>query len=298
MLLTSQPQGDHIPVLMFVEFVAEIIMNCVIVVLALWVITKVPFRNDFHINLRISIINIYLVLPIIAVVRTILIIDVFADNRLPVFLTSVAERLFFWAQTALWFMQMPSMVERICATIFYRSYLHWSARGTSAVVMLCWVSSILTALEIIKVTPSDMYIKTGGGTLFILFVYIVIFCLTWKHYKNRKNLQNLNERYQIFQNVQTLYPLLWTIAIELIHNVATMIEVIIYVFVILPKNDLVEYQILFGITNVVRECLLIGYCIPFFYFSPNRRRVQFINKMTAEAQNSNKLYFKQLERQW
>uniref|UniRef100_A0A7E4VTC3 G_PROTEIN_RECEP_F1_2 domain-containing protein n=1 Tax=Panagrellus redivivus TaxID=6233 RepID=A0A7E4VTC3_PANRE len=166
---------------------------------------------------------------------------------------------------SLWFMQIPCIAERICATIFYKTYLHWKSWGTLLLILAC--------------------------------IYVYLFRVNIRRYRNGMGKQNLRERCQVFENMQSLLPLFWTVGIEMVYNIGSIACTVIRIDYITNQTS-PGFDIFDGIKNTLREILFVLYCFPFLIYSDQRRRTRFLNKVSLEIKNVNILYFKQLQDQW
>uniref|UniRef100_A0A7E4VTN6 Very-long-chain (3R)-3-hydroxyacyl-CoA dehydratase n=1 Tax=Panagrellus redivivus TaxID=6233 RepID=A0A7E4VTN6_PANRE len=97
--------------------------------------------------------------------------------------------------------------------------------------------------------------------------------------------------------MQSMYPLFWTIGIEICYNIYSvgMLGTLYFLGI---RNDNDGISVLESVMGIIREAVLIVYCFPFLIYSEKRRHTNFINKVNAEAQNEHNLYFKQLKAQW
>uniref|UniRef100_A0A7E4VSX9 Serpentine Receptor, class E (Epsilon) n=1 Tax=Panagrellus redivivus TaxID=6233 RepID=A0A7E4VSX9_PANRE len=159
-----------------------------------------------------------------------------------------------------------------------------------------WVLVINICYDVIPMPISFAYVVIGIANVIIVPLYIILFWINFNRYKNKS--QSLTERYQVFQNVESLYPLAWTVAVEVVHNIYTVAAVLVVNIVVKPSNNASYYVCMDSVSYLTREIILLAYCIPFLVYSKERRKAQFINKVNAENQNVNMLYFKQLKEQW
>uniref|UniRef100_A0A7E4ZY71 Serpentine receptor class gamma n=1 Tax=Panagrellus redivivus TaxID=6233 RepID=A0A7E4ZY71_PANRE len=98
--------------------------------------------------------------------------------------------------------------------------------------------------------------------------------------------------------MKSLYPILWTVALEVVYNVYSATSVATMIYIVIPSGNPLWHEVANGVDNIVRELILIGYCVPFLVFNDGRHKQLFLNKIGAEGQAETQLYFQQLQDQW
>uniref|UniRef100_A0A7E4VU16 DUF3278 domain-containing protein n=1 Tax=Panagrellus redivivus TaxID=6233 RepID=A0A7E4VU16_PANRE len=198
----------------------------------------------------------------------------------------------------MYFMQWPSMIDRLLATMFHQSYEHWSWYGTVGRVIVVWLFVVFLALNLI--TISNVVTIVGFATSIIIYtiIYGSMFYINIKRYKTSQKSPNLRERYQLAENMRSLYPLFWISIIEIFMNASTAIFVV--VFYICTHNTIADmsYNVGDPLISVFREVVMIVYCLPFLVYSEKRRHRKFMNKINVQSQQEHDLYFRSLKNQW
>uniref|UniRef100_A0A7E4VTB0 G_PROTEIN_RECEP_F1_2 domain-containing protein n=1 Tax=Panagrellus redivivus TaxID=6233 RepID=A0A7E4VTB0_PANRE len=295
--LANVPLGHNLSPLRVIGFIAELIISCILIVMTVVVGYKLWNRKGYHINLRITVFNMYISFPIGSIARILWIIHIFsAETFLSPWMVEQSIRLLTLSVSAFWVMQLPAIFERICATVFYKTYSNWKCKETLVIVFLCWALVINICYDVIPVPTEAGYAIIIIANIVIVPLYTVLFRINFNRYKNKS--KNLTERYQIFQNVESLYPLAWTVAIEMVHNLATLGGVLVFALVVVPSGNNTYQEVMNSVSNLVREIILLVYCLPFLIYSKERRKTRFINKVAAQTQNANTLYDKQFQNLW
>uniref|UniRef100_A0A7E4VUX3 G_PROTEIN_RECEP_F1_2 domain-containing protein n=1 Tax=Panagrellus redivivus TaxID=6233 RepID=A0A7E4VUX3_PANRE len=246
-----------------------------------------------------SVINIYFVVILTAVMRTVLLIHILLEEKL----LSVQAYNFVYVTfrislTGLWYMQIPIVIERVCATVFYRTYPYWKCYPTVFCILVMWILNIIGMIGVIRIPQTLTLILLAVGNIASVVIYTALVKINISRYKNGQAIQNLQERHQLFENMKSLYPIVWTVAIEMLYNIKSVIVVGIFITVIAPSNDVKLHMIEDGISNILREILLLTYCIPFLVFNERRQKARFLSQVTTENRNESALYFQQLQKQW
>uniref|UniRef100_A0A7E4VAW7 G_PROTEIN_RECEP_F1_2 domain-containing protein n=1 Tax=Panagrellus redivivus TaxID=6233 RepID=A0A7E4VAW7_PANRE len=241
----------------------------------------------------------YLVLPMTAISRSIMIIQVIsAETWLSAESFLIVYRILNGSLMALWYMQAPIIIERICATVFYKTYLFWKCYGTILIIIICWTWVVLIAIDVVVFPPILIIVLLAVCNIFAVSVYAYLIKVNYSRYQNRRSNENLHERHQLFTNVKSLYPIVWTVAIEMVYNVNSCVFIAILILAIMPSGDATRREIHDSVNNLIREVLFLLYCLPFLVYSDKRQKRIFLNKVNVEEQNESSIYFKQLRDQW
>uniref|UniRef100_A0A7E4VVW7 G_PROTEIN_RECEP_F1_2 domain-containing protein n=1 Tax=Panagrellus redivivus TaxID=6233 RepID=A0A7E4VVW7_PANRE len=241
----------------------------------------------------------YSIIPLLGLTRLLMVVHVLAGNE---FLNKTVEYvnycIFNIVFQAIWYMQIPSVIERICATVFYKTYNTWGCSGTMVIVAVACIWSTLLGLEIIILSDVMSLVLLVLGNFSAVLIYPYLFKVNCQRYKADRSKQSLDDRYSVFPNVQSLYPLFGTVTIEVLYDFLSLANVYIMVTIVIPTNDESTFAVVNSIYHMAREVLQLVYCVPFLVFSEQRRRTQFLNKITTQHKNMNVEYFKQLQSQW
>uniref|UniRef100_A0A7E4VUW3 G_PROTEIN_RECEP_F1_2 domain-containing protein n=1 Tax=Panagrellus redivivus TaxID=6233 RepID=A0A7E4VUW3_PANRE len=295
--LANVPFGHDLPAIRLIGFIIELILCSLLTILTVAVGCQLWKQTGYHLNLRITVFNMYISNPIMAFSRCIWIIHIImAETLLSPWMVEQSIRLQTLAISAFWIMQIPAIFERICATIFYKSYSNWKCKETLLIIFLSWVLLVNISYDLMPMPIEIGYAIIIVANIVITPLYIVLFRINFNRYKNKS--KNLTERYQLFKNVESMYPLAWTVAIEVVHNLDTLIAAVIYAVIVVPSENN-NYQVVQNsVGNLIREVILIAYCLPFLVYSKERHKTKFINRVAAQSQNVNALYSKQFRNLW
>uniref|UniRef100_A0A7E4VU23 Serpentine receptor class gamma n=1 Tax=Panagrellus redivivus TaxID=6233 RepID=A0A7E4VU23_PANRE len=195
-------------------------------------------------------------------------------------------------------MQVSLVVERICATVFYKTYAFWNCTTTIAVIALCWIWVILLGTEMVTLTGSVVVVMFVIGILGAIIIYVILIRINYTRYHNGLAKQTLDVRHQLFENVKSLYPIVSNLIIEIVFNIHTFICVYILLYVVKPSDDIVVYEIQDSIYNIIRAIILVVYCLPFLVFTESRQKTRFLRKIDNQELNGSNLYFQQFQKHW
>uniref|UniRef100_A0A7E4VTN8 G_PROTEIN_RECEP_F1_2 domain-containing protein n=1 Tax=Panagrellus redivivus TaxID=6233 RepID=A0A7E4VTN8_PANRE len=290
------PLDGSLPRWKLVGYGMEIALNTILSIFAILVITKIQQNGSYHLNFRICMANMYVALPLLAVTRCLAIVQIISGNTfLTVFVEAVVFKMFLIAVQAMWYLQIPSIIERICATVFYRSYYRWRCWGTVFMILVLWFWMTSVSFYNIPMDKKRGFIMLVAGTVFVIVVYLVLFKINICRYRSQP--QTLKERYQTFENMNSMYPLFGTMFIEVLYDVASGIHMTFLHEIVVPE-EAANQNLINIVYNLSRELLLIAYCIPFLIFSQKRRQQRFLNRVHVETNNTKELYFENLRNQW
>uniref|UniRef100_A0A7E4ZYH1 G_PROTEIN_RECEP_F1_2 domain-containing protein n=1 Tax=Panagrellus redivivus TaxID=6233 RepID=A0A7E4ZYH1_PANRE len=179
----------------------------------------------------------YLFVPITAITRSVLLINMLtADKLLQGWVDVFVYGVYDCTIAALLYMQVPLVVEPICATVFYKTYAYWNCATTIVVITICWIWVILMAVKVINLSVPVIIILFVIGISGAIIIYAVLIKINYTRYHNGWTKQSLDERHQLFENVKSLYPIVSNLIIEIVFNIHTFICVFMAKDKIFKKN--------------------------------------------------------------
>uniref|UniRef100_A0A7E4VSZ8 G_PROTEIN_RECEP_F1_2 domain-containing protein n=1 Tax=Panagrellus redivivus TaxID=6233 RepID=A0A7E4VSZ8_PANRE len=297
--ILKSPPGTHLPPLRLVAIIVEFALCVTVTLTSVLVLYKVQSRTIYHVNLRLSVLNMYLFVPVAEITRIVLLINVVTvETFLSDEVATVIYTISGSTVMALLVMQIPLIVERICATVFYRTYVFWKCWSTLIVIAICWLWVVLMAVQIIVLPPVLVMILLVSSIISVIIIYAILIRINYTRYHTGLAKQSLDVRHQLFENVKSLYPIITNLIVEIVYNIHNVICIFIQFYIVVPSDDIIAYEIEDSIYNIVREVLLIAYCMPFLVFSEHRQKSQFLKKIGNEEQNTSNMYFQQLQKNW
>uniref|UniRef100_A0AC35F195 Gustatory receptor n=1 Tax=Panagrolaimus sp. PS1159 TaxID=55785 RepID=A0AC35F195_9BILA len=246
-------------------YIMEITFDTLATVLAVTVIRLCWKKQSLHSNLRFLIANLFVAICFVTITRLILIVNIF--NYGTIYSSTIQHYIMFIHDYAITFGMIVHLMlafERLLATLKAKVYerqkcIEIIVCGYLFVWFLVNILSFGKETKVLGLLPMlSIYILVDIATAVL---YIIIFLIN-RTQQNKNLTVTLSEKYQIYENWQSLYPLIPLNILHFLHNCEIDILKALMVFYVVPSNSEEMHSI--SVFNASTAFFYCNFSLPFF----------------------------------